>query len=253
MILKAKHLKILTLVALCGPAASVLSVAGTDIPFDARYDVLVDGKIKMETRISLENEGGLWTMKSTSKGTRGIAKFLKVKSSESSSGEWRNGRFRPVEFSHHGKVAGKDDLWSARFDWQEQKVSTTHEDGNSVLPLGNNTHDPVTLTLAIRDLLQQDHGDMDLRVVDEGEIDQHRYSPSAAVTLDTALGCFRSTPVKRVRENSQRYSTGWYAEALEFIPVRIIHGKKGGREFELRIRSLVLDGKEIEGPGDCSP
>jgi hypothetical protein len=225
--------------------------ARTDIPFEALYEVTVDGKPKMETRITLSKEGENWLLKSSSRGTRGIARMLKANSNEQSSGNWVNGRFQPAEFSHQSRVAGRDDQWTAHFDWPGSQLTTRHEDGESILPLSGPVFDPVSLTLALRNALESGSVSMDFDVVDEDEIDRHLYKADKPGQLDTRLGCFEVVPVERIRENSQRYSTGWYASTLSFIPVRLRHGKKGGKEFELRLIGLKLNGKEITARPDC--
>jgi hypothetical protein len=87
--------------------------------------------------------------------------------------------------------------------------------------------------------------------VDEDEIDEHLYATSGSDALSTAVGCFEVVQLQRVRENSKRYSRGWYAPALHYFPLRVRHGKEGGSDFDLRIRQLSLGGEPVQGPAEC--
>ncbi len=226
--------------------------AAMALPFEAVYAVTIDGKPRLETRISLVKQDEQWLLKSESKGTRGMARILSAASTERSSGQWNNDIFQQVEYSQRSKIAGKKDRWTAQFDWANGQVTTRHEKGESVLPVNAGTADPLTLTLVLREQLEQGLTHFFVEVVDEEEIDRHEFKAGEATRLQTSLGCYEVIPLERVRENSKRYSAGWYATSLSYIPVRIRHGKKGGKEYEMRITRLVLDGESVPGTPDCS-
>ena len=219
--------------------------------FEAVYDVYMDGKRRMENRISASREDDQWILRNDGKGTKGLARFLNARSTESGRIHWRTGSIEPLVFSHHSKIAGRDDRWSAEFDWSRSVVETVHEDGESSLPLPAGTMDPLSLTLLLRQYLEQGRDQWLVKVVDEDEIDDHTYAAGSPETLQTALGCVEVVPLERVRENSKRYSKGWYAPSLAFIPMRIQHGKRGGKDFDLRIRQLTIAGKAVEKQPDC--
>ncbi|NND44773.1 MAG: DUF3108 domain-containing protein [Xanthomonadales bacterium] len=234
--------------------AVMLASAGpawAQVPFDAVYEVRVDGKPRLETRIRLFNQDDRWVLESATEGTGGLARFLKVASAEHSSGSWVDGRYRPQAFSHHSKVAGKDERWSAAFDWSSDQVETRVEDTAHTLEITPETVDPLSLTLMLGRLLADGGTDFEVRVVDEDAVDQHRYRSSGPSQLQTALGCLEVVALERIRENSKRYSTGWYAQAHHFLPVRVQHGKRGGKEFDMRIVSLSLDGQPLTPGEDC--
>lgn len=225
--------------------------AHAPVPFDAVYEVRVDGKPRLEARITLVREGDAWKLSSTSSATRGLAKMLKVSTEEHSTGRWRDGRLEPLEYRHHTKVAGRDDRWSASFDWAKQVVTTSTEDGDFELPLGEDTTDPLSVTLVLGRHLASGAPEFTIGVLDEDEIDKHLYRASPPGPLQTELGCLEVVALERVRENSERYSTGWYASELGHVPVRVRHGKRGGREFDMRILRLELDGQAVAAREVC--
>ncbi len=246
-----KTRKFLVATGFIGICACQAALADTDIPFEAVYEVTINGKPRLETRVSLSRQGEAWVLESSSKGTRGMAKFLNVRSNESSTGRWENKRFVPNEFRFHSRLAGHNERWSASFDWTTNMVTTEHEDGESILAVTNRASDPLSVTLFTRNLLEQGVQKFTLEMVDEDVIDHHDYLAGPVEQLHTPLGCFEVTPVKRIRINSKRYTQAWYAKSLAFIPLQIRHGKKGGKEYKMRITSLIMDGKEISGTADC--
>jgi hypothetical protein len=232
-------------------AFAVTTQAFEPVPFKAAYDVYVDGKLRMETHTGLAADGEEWLLSNDGKGIKGLARILKIRTTERSRVRWQSGRVRPQSFSHQSRVAGKDIAWSAAFDWDQATVATRHEEGASQLALDAGTLDPLSLTLALRRQLAAGMERWEVRVVDEDEIDQHVYAAAAPIEMPTALGCLLVIPVERVRENSSRYSTGWYAPGLDYMPVRIRHGKRGGREFDMRIRQLEVAGAEVTASQPC--
>lgn len=226
-------------------------VAQAQAPFDATYEIRVDGKPRLESRIRLYEDGDRWVLESSSEGTRGLAAFLNVGSKETSKGSWVGGIFRPVEFRHHARVAGVDERWEARFEWLDGLVRTRTEEGAHALEVAPDTVDPLSLTLTLGRMLAQGTTDFEVEVVDEDTIDTHRYTSGGSQALNTALGCLDTTTLERVRENSKRYSTGWYAKGLNYLPVRVRHGKRGGKEFDMRIQSLELNGQPVARGDDC--
>lgn len=219
--------------------------------FEATYDIYMDGKPRMETRVTFTRDGDRWKIETSGAGTKGLARFLRASSTESASGRIEGQAILPTHFEHETRVAGRTDRWTARFDWDSGSVVTEHEEGTSELPLADGTVDPLGLTLAIQQRLQQQQREWMQAVVEEDEIDRHLYRAAPREKLQTALGCQEAIGVERVRENSKRYSTIWFAPGLEFVTVRMLHGKRGAQEFEMRIRELTLDGQAIAPAADC--
>lgn len=235
-------------------ACSLALAAHADWPppsFTAEYEVLIDGKPRAEARVVFRREGGNWSMENLSQGTRGLARFLGVESIDSASGTWRNGITTPLNFSHQAKVSLKQDRWTAVFDWEAGEAVTNHEEGESRLPLEPGTVDPLSLTLEMQSRLSAGLNAWEIAIVDEDEIEIQRFEAALAAPLQTALGCLEAIEVRRIRDNNKRYSSVWFAPELAMVTVRMIHGKRGGNEFELRLRTLMLDGRTMNAAADC--
>jgi hypothetical protein len=225
---------------------------GIAMPFEAVYTVYIDGKPRMESIMRLAKDGDVWLLSNTGKGTKGLAKILGAKSDERSSGRFENDQFQSLEYHQRSKIMGKEKRWSATFNPDDLEVSTIHKDGEGHYEYLPGAVDPLSLTLALRSSLAQGLSQFVLNVIDENEMDQHDFKTDEPEDLVTAFGCYKSVKVTRVRENSSRYSIGWYAESLDFMPVKLIHGKEGGNEFELRITQLLINGRDVELNATCS-
>ncbi len=221
--------------------------------YAAVYEVLMDGKPRVETSARFTREGDTWRFENTGNGTKGLARFLGIETTESASGTWENTTTLPLSFSHEAKIALKKDAWTAQFDWENARILTSHEEGESVLPLERGTVDPLGITLALQSNLHQQRTEWTIQVVDEDEIDEQKFRAKPAAPLQTALGCVQAIEVERVRDNNKRYSSIWFAPELSFVTVQMVHGKRDGHEFEMRIRELTLDGQTIALGADCGP
>ncbi|NNL96188.1 MAG: DUF3108 domain-containing protein [Xanthomonadales bacterium] len=241
------------IILVCALGVHINALAGTGHAFKAEYEVLVDGKPRLETSIEMTRVNGSWVLNSEGRGTRGLARMLRVGSNEISHVEWSNGRFSPLEFHHHSKVAGRDERWSAEFDYAADQLLLHHEEGTDQFQISPGAWDPLSLTLELRRRLAAGETDFEVRVADEDEVDTHHYRASASTRLHTDIGCMTVIELERIRENSSRYSRAWYAAEHDFMPLRIQHGKTGGKDFDMRIQKLVIDGAAVQSADTCQP
>jgi len=245
----ASCLRPLLAAALCLPA-----LAQADWPppsYTAVYDMYMDGKLRAETRATFTRQDQRWTFENRGQGTKGLARFLGVETEESAAGRWEGDDVLSGRFSHRSKVAVRKDRWSAEFDWEAGTVRVERDDLTMEYPLERGMVDPVGLTLAMQSLLNREQKEWELLVVEDEELDPQKFRALDPAKLQTAIGCLGAIEVERVRENSKRYSSVWFAPELEHITVRMVHGKRGGNEFELRIRTLSIGGDDVKFDTVC--
>ena len=89
-------------------------------------------------------------------------------------------------------------------------------------------------------------------MVEEDEIDEQNFRLLPAEWMETSLGCLRTTPVEKIRRNSKRYTRAWHAPDLDFIEVRVEHGKTGGNHLEMRITALSFGQEPVAPRLGCS-
>ncbi|MGK2926946.1 MAG: DUF3108 domain-containing protein, partial [Lysobacterales bacterium] len=237
----------LLLIAAAAPLHAQTEADYTLAPYSARYAIYRNGKLTGKMEISLERHGERWILRSEGSGTHGLARILAARDIEDVSGHVVDGRFRPDRYQRHTRVAGMDDRWTTDFDWDQRSVSVVHDKDDPVaLDMGErgvgDALDPLSLKLALRYRLSRQEPELRFQMVEEEVIDEQNFRVLPGEWLETSLGCLRTTPVEKIRENSTRYTRAWHAPELDFIEVRLEHGKTGGNHLEMRITELTLDG-----------
>jgi hypothetical protein len=227
------------------------SVAAANLePFQARYDVYRNGDLIGEMEVELTLQGDRWSLSSQSGGTHGLALILGARDSEYAEGKLGKGRIRPDRYSRHTKIAGVDERWKAEFDWEAGLVNIVNDQNDIQLELGGGALDPLSLGLELRRRLGQDEPNLVFRLVSGDKLKKQQFRLLESETLETSLGCLETRRVERVRSNNRRYTRLWHAPHLDFISVRLEHGKTGGNHMELRISELKLGDSIVEpGPG----
>lgn len=248
------HLLIRQCAALLGAGMALSAVADEPpVPFEAQMEALRNGKVIGESKISLSVENGDWVMRSHTRGTKGMAKFLGVDERSESRGGWQDGAPRPDGFEQRVKVSFKTIETTAEFDWAAGQVRSVHEKDEFILPAEPGLLDPVSVGLAVRAGLAEGEREWRLPMVDEDEIKEQHFRAEGAEALETALGCLHTERVDKIRApTSRRYTRTWYARDLKWVPVHVTHGKTDGDHMETRLVSLTVDGVTVEAGQVCS-
>ncbi len=187
-----------------------------------------------------------------------MARLLRARDFEQAHGRIRDGRFWPDQFVHRTTVAGIDSEWTADFDWEQDVVRTVKGRNHRELPLSGNALDGLSLKFEIQRLLRANGQalqpqDLLLQLVDDDEIKVQQFRMLPNERLETSLGCLDTVPVERVRSgDSRRYTRAWHAPGLDYVTVRLEHGKTDGDHMEMRITELVLDGTTVPPRAGCS-
>lgn len=232
--------------------ACVSGLAAEWQPYEARYAVYRNGKLAGKVEISLTQQGDQWVMRSEGSGTHGLARILRAKDTENVVGRFENGKFLPLHYSSHTRVAGIDNKWSADFDWSSNMVEIIDGKNRLSLDMGPGALDALSLKLEMQRRLRDQEPGLNFYLVDEDEIKDQDFRALSGERLETSLGCLYTLPVERIRENSTRYTRGWHAPDLGFITVRLEHGKTDGDHMEMRISELVVNGKQVEPKPGCA-
>ena len=222
-------------------------------PYEARYAIYRNGRLTGKAEITLNRHGDRWIIQSEGSGTHGLARILAARDSEEVHGQLRDGRFRPLRYTRHTRVAGIDNRWDVEFDWSGRMVRISHDRGDPlVLDMVGDSLDPLSLKLEMRQRLAEPRSPLEFQMVEEDEIDEQNFRELPREWLETSLGCLSTTPVEKIRINSSRYTRAWHAPELNYIEVRVQHGKTGGNHLEMRINELSLDGHPISPRPGCA-
>ena len=235
------------------PLVSTGAVEFTADPqeYTAVYKVLRKNKNIGEVTVRLSQSDGIWTLHGFTHDMRGLADVLNVKGSQMVTGKWQDDRFLPENFDYSFSLIGYKTSWHAKFDWPSGIVTTRSRSGKTRLPLDSGALDPFSLFLNTRSYLAKNQSTMTVDVIDEDEIENHLYRAELQESVQTGLGCLKTTQVKRIRRNSKRTSLVWYANEYDFIPVQMLHFKKKDKSLRLQIISLKVAGQPVHPVGSC--
>lgn len=243
----------IALAALSGTASAQPETSMAVAPYEARYSIYRNGKLTGKMDVELQRQDQRWNLRSTGSGTHGLARLLGARDNEEVRGRIQDGRFRPERYQRHTLVAGLDDDWTVSFDWEQRRVSVTHNDDDPlVLDMVEESLDPLSLKLEMRRRLAEERSDLRFQMVEEDEIDEQNFRVLPAERLETSLGCLLTLPVEKIRHESRRYTRAWHAPRLGFIEVRMEHGITGGNHIEMRITELAVDGREVAPRPGCA-
>ena len=250
MVLSRILFTILLAVLTAIPAFALESAAAPQ-DYKAVYKVLRNGKELAAVTIQLSHQQDVWKLHGFTHDTRGLAKFLHIKGTQTTIGKWLDGRFRPENYSFSFSLAGFRKSWQALFDWPSNMVTTRSKRGAVPLQMSEDAIDPLSLSLNLGSELVNNQARMSAHVVEEDKIKEYVYDVARAETTDTALGCINTTRLQRLRNNPNRISQGWYARNYNFIPVRMQHKSNKGNDLELRITALEIEGRTVEAVAPC--
>lgn len=249
-----------TAVLLAGILAVFPAVVTADWQaYEARYAVYRNGKLAGKADFTVEKtEDGEWRIRSDAAGTHGMARLLRARDFEEAVGRLRDGRFWPQRFVHRTTVAGIDDEWTADFDWSKGEVRIAEGRERRTLDIDGYALDGLSLKVEMQRRLRSSGDGLSdeellFHLVDDDEIKRQQFRLLETERLETSLGCLDTVPVERVRSSdSKRYTRAWHAPTLDFVTVRLEHGKIGGNHMEMRITELVLDGRPVRPRAGCT-
>jgi len=234
-------------------AASAAGASSALRPYSARYAVYRNGRLTGKAELSLQQHGQDWVIRSAGSGTHGLARILAARDDEEVFGRLVEDRFRPERYTRHTRVAGIDDRWRVTFDWAARRVSIVHDrDDPLLLEMVGQSLDPLSLKLEMRRRLSRPGAPLQFQMVEEDEIDEQNFRLLPAEWMETSLGCLRTLPVEKIRVKSTRYTRAWHAPELDFIEVRVEHGRTDGNHLEMRITELTFEQLEVAPRPGCA-
>ena len=221
-------------------AASTLAAPVRELPerFEATFLLEAAGTKVARTRWSLAPGAG-GTYVSTSR-TEPIGVFSLIRDDtrvERSEWTYEGDWLQPLTYRYErtGRKAREIDI---EFDWKTNIAR--HDSPGAVwrLPVPHGTLDKFNYILALMRDLSRGERHVEYAIADGGRLRRYVLTNVGEERIETALGTFDTTVIRRKRENSKRLTTFWCAKELGFLPVKIVHVERDGKSMTLRIESL---------------
>jgi len=212
--------------------------AAADGGFEASFSMNALGGKVGEVDWMLAVEAGAGMTLSTRSRTAGLAALVRnVEEDELSALRWHGGVLRPVRYRYERRGDKRARVVAIDLAWDESKARGNGRGGAWELPVPQGTVDELSVQLALIADLRAGHRQLSYPVIDDGTLEAMAFRVAGAERLDTRLGELDTVRVERVRDDD-RATTYWFAPALGYMPVRILHEERDGWSVDLRIESL---------------
>lgn len=231
---------LLVAVAVSVSAAPPMTAA-RELPerFEATFLLEAAGTDVARTQWSLEPGAG-GTYVSTSR-TEPVGVFSLIRNEvrvERSVWTHEGNSLQPLAYSY-ARTGRKAREIEIRFDW-ETNVAFHDSSGTTWrLPVTPGTMDKFSYIFALMRDLSRGERHVEYTVADGGRrLKRYLLAGIGEERIETALGTFDTTVIRRERKNSKRRTTLWCANELGFLPVKIVHLERDGKSLTLHIESL---------------
>jgi hypothetical protein len=167
----------------------------------------------------------VYEYRSTSK-TRGLARLVRrAPVIETSRFRFDDDGFTPMEFHFiNGKAS---DERSNHIIFADGKANSTYKGESVSMHTQAGYVDRALEQIVLRQGLQQGNWQQRFVVVDRNDVDDVVYSSGPTEDVETGLGKMTAVRLLRQKDGSSRSTRIWFAESLDFLPVRIEQLRKG--------------------------
>lgn len=218
---------------------------GDVAPFEVVYEVgnhLINAGT---AQLSLTQEDDLWTYSLVTK-PRGIIKLAgKGKINESSTISFKEVegklQIQPQTYQYRQDDERRRAV-DATFDWSNSSVVHVYRGKVVTETFDTPVIDRLSATLLMMNALRHEFQAVELLVFDTGRIKTVAFTKDGTETLDTPLGEIKTIRVKNQNAGGgSRETTTWFAPALDYVPIKIEHRKRG--ELVARLNLLKLNNR----------
>ncbi|MFZ2235903.1 MAG: DUF3108 domain-containing protein [Dokdonella sp.] len=220
--------------AIASAAPSVVPIK----PFRAEYAAMRDGKPLGETTIEWRaNVDGTYTLKSSTKGTSGLAKLAGLDVTEESTMRWRDGVPETMRYDFQQDAAFSSKERHADIDWEDNQVDMKDNNKRASYDTVPGMIDRHAVVLALANDLARGHESFDYKVAMKDGIEDFRYEKLPNATLKVPAGRYDTVALERKR--GPRTSTTWFSEKDGWVPVQIEQFNANKKEtITLQLKSL---------------
>jgi hypothetical protein len=210
-------------------------------PFEAHYEVWLDGKRRGESTMQLVAlPDGRWEHRVDAAGTSGLAGLAGAGARQSSHFELVDGLPRLIEASSDAEAVMRRRRVRTVFDWSAGTARwegdvKPDQTGPVALEPGASNGALVNLQLAMKLDQVQPGAELTLPLFERGRVTRNVYRLGVAEAVRTPAGEFSALPFVTERRDRQRVTTLWYVPNMPPTPVRMLQTEGGKPKVELRL------------------
>lgn len=147
--------------------------------------------------------------------------------------------YRTIEFKHEMKHSDKNRNQHYVFDWENNKANVQYKDRENTLDIMSYTFDNFSTQLLLMRKPDVKSTEYIYSVISKGRLKEYVYKLEKNETLETKLGKLSAN--KYVREKKDEKKTtylGWYAESLNYIPIKLDKMENGKIDVSIQITNV---------------
>ncbi len=210
-------------------------------PFEARYEVWLNGKRSGISRMQLAPlVDGSWEYRVEAEGSSGLARLAAIELRQAVRFELIDQRPRLLEsVAENASVLRRREVRTL-FDWQAMTARwegdvKPGEAGPLPLERGATTGQLLNLLLALNVAAAPPDSVLSFPVYERGRMKRQQYRIEGREPIEVPAGRFAAIPVVNERPDRQRTTRIWYDTALPPTPVRMLQTEQGQPKYELRL------------------
>ncbi len=205
---------------LCSAVATAAPTSAPIKPFRAEYVAMRDGKALGETTIEWRaNADGTYTLRTSTKGTSGLAKLAGLDVTEESTLRWRDGVPETTRYDFQQDAAFSSKERHAEIDWVNNQVDMKDNDTRASYDTVPGMIDRHAVVLALANDLARHRDTFEYKVAMKDGVEDFRYEKLPNATLKVPAGSYDTVALQRKR--GPRTSTTWFTEKSGWVPVQI--------------------------------
>ena len=212
-------------------------------PHVAEYKVKVSvlsGKMRTEVKMTEDGYAARSVLRAA-----GIASwFVRGDVSESSEFSIVPDGVRPTTYHSVDRISKKDKFMDFEFDWQNNEVSGKINDESFVLVLDEPAHDRVSLQYELMLDLLNNSRITEYNLLDGDEVKLLQVTYVGTEKIKVPYGSFDAIKIQHRKEKSDRVTTLWCVEELDYLPVKI----EQHRDEKLAVRAVLNKYKPTPAP-----
>lgn len=208
-------------------STSILTNENLPPEFEASYEIYKGSLRVGEMQVSLKKVGEELIYQSKTKPVGMAALFLGDQTiNDRAVLRQIDNSYRTIEFRHEMNDKKKNRNEHYLFDWDNNKASVKYKDESKTLDITEHTFDNYSAQLLLmREFIHESNNEnakFSYSVISKGRLKQYEYQQQETELITTKLGEFDSNKFVRKKDNDKKTTYfGWYAEKLNYIPVKL--------------------------------
>lgn len=209
-------------------------------PFKAEYNLYSKGlEVAHIERVLKPQADGTYVYESHSHTVGMLALFRDDRITERSHWRLTDSGFRPLEYIYHHRGSKKNRNVNIKFDWNKAKVRMQVDDDHWQMDLEPDTLDKMLYQLAIMRDLKIGFDTVTYRIADGGKMKTYDFETFGLETIKTPYGDFETLKVERFRDDRERETILWCAQALDYLPVKVVNIEPDGLKTTALLKSYT--------------